>query len=120
MIENGFITTRAVVMRSDATTLKTGLLHYLFELEEEYNQFLRDHEEMGCEDVEQVVFDPWEIADSLFQYLVFTERRTSTRGEDEVDSEPEEVVETLSEAEIEKEIQKFKDILGGKGEVENE
>lgn len=120
MMDNGFLTTRAILLRCDPKVLRLGLINFLKELEEQWNTALQEHAEedcfMGCE-LELPSLTAWEIADSIFQFSVFGERRVDTDGESVLDSEPEEV-EELTDEEIEEEIAKFIEKLGGTDEEE--
>lgn len=97
MIENGFLTVRALVALSSPERLRLGLIEYLKELELQFDSMMDlEYEEVD----EETAFDPWMVADSIFQFLVFSQRREGL-------SEVGEQQEALTEEEIEEEVAKF-------------
>lgn len=122
MIENGFLTSRAAIMRASPEILRVGLVEFLKELEERHLA-MRDAMEDECpgedcegecrEVAEAFFLQPWIVADKLFQYTTFgklledSEFEVDEEGSDDVGSH----VEELSPEEIEAEVQRFRDIL---------
>lgn len=122
MMDNGFLTTRAILLRCDPKVLRLGLINFLKELEQQWEDAIEEHDEQGCWgedcDYEPPGLNAWQIADSIFQFSVFGERRVALDGDSVIDSGLTEV-EELSEEEIQQEVQKFIDDLGT-DEEENE
>lgn len=117
MIENGFITTRAMLLRCDERTLRIGLINFLKELETVWEEYTDRHSQEGCE-AEAPLLDPWEVADSIFQFAVFGERRDGQWEDYDLESEVESV-EEMTDEEIEEELKRFIEKMGGTNEEEN-
>lgn len=97
MIENGFLTVRALVALSSPERLRLGLIEYLKELELQFDEMMNlDYDEVD----EDTAFDPWMVADSIFQYLLFSQRREGF-------SEVEDQHAGLTQEEIEEQVAEF-------------
>lgn len=124
MIENQFLMLRALVLHLNETNLRAGLINFLKEMETEQDhaeeavaEVCDGREDCDCEDAAIAhMFEPYLIADRLFQYLTFGVAKEPLDGHEEPEGG-----QRLPDFEIDELVERFRDQLNNdKGTTEEE
>lgn len=105
MIENPFLTLRALILHMDSRRLKYGLINFLKEMEVEQGHMeiavgeeCEGDEYCECEEVASAfMLEPYTIADRIFQYVTFGRAQEPLDGHEGEVFTPDEIDRIVAE-----------------------
>jgi len=105
MIENPFLTLRALILHMDSRRLKYGLINFLKEMEVEHmhaetaiGEDCDGGEDCECDDIAAAfMLEPYTIADRIFQYVTFGRAQEPLDGHEGEVFTPDEIDRIVAE-----------------------